>query len=474
MFASKKYTWIAFISGIVVILFYGLYRDKIELIYDSAWYCGIADGVIDAAGIHIEKFPKTFRGALLPIYLQFLNLSPLGIYTGWIITMAILGSSLFSVLLPGVITDEGINNCKRTIGCIVSIIIYIYVWGDLIVYPLSDFFAFFFIATSVYFAKRLINGHTMNLLEISFTAFLVGVSSYIAYNTRAAYLYGILILVLFVICCKIREKRYKETIVIAFACILGSFLIATPQCLINYNCEGVYSWRIYTENFDSSSSNNLQMQQVTWGIHFPRYETYVGAPEGYPSPGIYFKDATGDRIIECENISPDSFSIQKWFGIVLRHPLDMISIYTRHLINAMTPLWTELYIREINTNKIPVILLSFVIWFVCSVSILQRILSKNVNGKSMLLAGALYVPAALQIIGAVETRFFLPIYLLAYSYFALGVDYKKIWKDVKERGILYIVLFILILFMWICIISSTLASNVERTLLINDKFIYHK
>lgn len=66
---KKKYSFITFTIILVICIIYAFYRGMINPIYDSSYYCGIGDGVADKSGIHLNMFPQTFRGCLLPLYL---------------------------------------------------------------------------------------------------------------------------------------------------------------------------------------------------------------------------------------------------------------------------------------------------------------------------------------------------------------------------------------------------------------------
>lgn len=249
---------------------------------------------------------------------------------------------------------------------------------------------------------------------------------------------------------------------------LGIFVICVLQRLVNLNCEGAFSPRVYTENY-SSSASNLQMQQIVWGIQYPRYETYSGIDGDYSTPGVFFVDLAGQELVEKEMINENTFSIKKWVALLVHYPLDIMSIYTRHLINAMTPLWNRAYIEIINTNKIPIICISLLIWFVCTLEILRKCICKNINWMAIVLVMMTCIPAFMQIMGAVEIRFFLPVYILAYGYISIGVDYYGLLRWCRDKWLSIVLVFILVFSTWLAVSGSTLADNMERTLLINDK-----
>ena len=465
---DRRYSYIAFIIIFIFCCVYAVLRGPIVPIYDSSYYCTIANGVISKTGMHLNLFPKTFRGCLLPIFIQVLNKLPFGLDIGWKLIGSFVSSELFANILPRIITGNIINNAKKMIRSILLACIYIYLWGDFITYPLSDLIAFFFMAIGVLCCREILEEEKVNKSLKYSKFFIFGAVSYVAYNTRCTYLYGIVILTLMIVAVLFSKKKIKILLIGLITTVIGMFVISVPQCLVNINCEGVFSPKVYTENYNSDASN-LQMQQIVWGLNYPRYETYIGADSEYPSPGVFFVDQTGQKLVEKELISEDTFSFNKWVELVIHYPLDILSIYTRHLINAMTPLWNRVYIGNINTNKLPIICISLLIWFVCALEILRKCILKNINWITILLVTMTCIPAFMQIMGAVEIRFFLPAYIFAYGYVATGIDYSGLRKWCSNKWLSIILILVVVFNIWLTVISSTLANNVERTLLINDK-----
>lgn len=468
LFKKRKFSIIAFIIIFISCMLYAISRGHIKPIYDSSYYCVIGDGVINKSGIHLNLFPKTFRGCILPVFIQLLNVTPLGLDIGWKLIGSLASSLLFVGIIPRIISGNGINNAKELIGSVISSYIYIYIWGDFIAYPLSDMIAFFFMAIGVLCCRVILEDENANKPVRYWKYFIFGATSYVAYNTRCTYLYGIVLLILLIVVVLSYRRKFRNLIIGLIVMGIGIFVASVPQCFVNINCEDVFSPKIYTENYDSSASN-LQMQQIVWGLQYPRYETYIGAYSKYPAPGVFFVDQTGQTLVEKELITENTFSIKKWVELVVHYPLDILSIYTRHLINAMTPLWNRVYIENINTNKLPIIFISLLIWFICVLDILRKYMSKNINWIAILLVIMTCIPAFMQIMGAVEIRFFLPVYLLAYGYVATGVDYSGLRKWCSNKWLPILIILVIVLNIWLTAISSTLANNVKRTLLINDK-----
>lgn len=121
---NKRYSATAFIIIFITCVAYALLRGCIVPIYDSAYYCSIGDGVIDKSGIHFNLFPKTFRGCLLPIFIQLLKVMPFGFDIGWKLIASLVSSVLFVGIIPRIITGNGIDNAKKLISSVISPYIY--------------------------------------------------------------------------------------------------------------------------------------------------------------------------------------------------------------------------------------------------------------------------------------------------------------------------------------------------------------
>ena len=81
----------------------------------------------------------------------------------------------------------------------------------------------------------------------------------------------------------------------------------------------------------------------------------------------------------------------------------------------------------------------------------------------------LVLPSVLQLAGAPELRFFIPIYLLLYVYVVQLVDYKALFLYCKEHWFVISTLALIIICLWLTILGDVLSFNRERKLIINDR-----
>lgn len=181
------------------------------------------------------------------------------------------------------------------------------------------------------------------------------------------------------------------------------FIIALPQMYINGHYTGNYTPRVLTEQL-SGYSTSLEKTHIFLGLSASRYETYLGNPIDYPTPAVLFIDPIGQTLLAREGITLANFSYFSLLGLLIKYPLDVLGIYTRHLISLLTPVFQETYIFSIYKSKTFTIFLSIVLWIIGGVGFLTQ---KNEWDKKIgqLFVGLL-IPFFFQLFGQPEIRFF--------------------------------------------------------------------
>lgn len=417
--------------------------------YDAGYYWTTAD-LVFIDGFHLLNFPETFRGYFLPVLLSGIKLLFPGL-VGWNILSSLMIALLISYVLP-FIFGKSINSPLGLVRAIITGAVFLFFWGKFAAYPLSDLPATFFMCAGVALIKK--SCETENKYQRIICGYVCGAALYAAYNVRAIFLFGTVILIVGVIF--LYREKWKSLLPLFAACLLGACLIAIPQCVINHQYVGVFSPKVYTEAL-YGYSHDLQMQQVFWGLSVPRYETYIGDTAVYPNPGVNFTDPAGVAIISKEGLTVDNFSYFTFLKLCLKYPLDMLGIYTRHLISALTICFSSAYIQDFYEPKGILISLSIILWLLAGVALSAKILKREWNAKLLVYSAALVIPSGLQLLGAVEIRFALPIYLLTYSYIAQIVDWKETFVATKGyRGILILSLAIIFI-LWATVIGDILS-----------------
>lgn len=426
--------------------------------YDAWWYWNIASPVTESGHFDLMAFPETFRGYFFPMLLLLFQ----ELHLNWNPLINGMMAATFAFSLPYLLQGKRIATFSSALRIALAYAAFLCVWGDFLQSPLSDIpAAAMMIAGSALIRSLLCSkSHVQTALR----AFCAGVCLYAAYNTRAVFLYGICILLVLLV---VTFRRDWKKLSISLTCLaVGIALIALPQCLINYQYIGSFNPKVYTEQLYDYSSD-LQLNQVLWGISIPKYETYIGAPSGYPNAGVRFIDPIGTEIIAREGISIDTFSYGLLLKLGMKYPMDFVGLYVKHLLVGMTPTWKNPYISDVHTQKGLLITVSIVIWLIAGLNVLENCRKKRWSS-AVWYCIAVALPSLLQMVGAVEVRFLAPLYLMVYYYVFAGIDYAALWEGIRDRVFSILVVMLVIFAMWTSIIGSVLSMNTEMTFLIHD------
>lgn len=459
--SKEKYSH-AYRILLVVILFIGLnLYSKIvavgdqQYMYDSYYYWIVGDVLWDGFRFDITAFPETFRGCWLCIILSFFKLIIPGPWAWRILANAMIALE-FVCILPFLFDKR--KGIYKYIGIVASLFLYVYFFGNAMQYPISDFPALFFMSVGLCLLK-LANGCEKNKL----IWFAAGMTLYITYNIRVVYLYGIVVAVIYYV---FKKKRNRISVILMlFIILFGAGLAATPQMLINYKYIDEFTPIVQTSEYNEYE-RSLETQQIIWGISNDRAEGYIGDKTLYPSELLAYLDVAGNEIVARENVANKSFPIGTYLKLWISYPLDLIALYTRHIISLSIPLYRDVYIKDLMVNKSGTICVSLLILMICWLDIMRKWSIKqlvlNINTIS------LCVPCFLEAAGAPEIRFFLPIYVMLYWTVGSEIDYKE-WAKWCYNHKALVLTTIVAAILALTIISSILGNCDGKVLLINDK-----
>ncbi len=462
---EKRYAIVAFIMCCIILLVYATVKNINTYYWDSEYYFGIADSVLSSGSFRITDFPDTYRGYLLPVLILLFKSMFRGVW-GWRILISVILSAGMSFVFPYILDDKGIDTFAKLMRLIPVMVAVIFFWGDFLQYPLSDIPSIIFLGAGTALLISLIRKNELSILSSVIRSLSAGIMMYAAYNTRAAFLYGILpVLVIFVF---FMRKIPVKTIICLLCMLIGISSVALPQCLINRKYLGRFTPSIntnkYTEEF-YDYSQDLMTQQVYWGLLYDRFEGYIGDLNEFPDNAVYYDDHVGASIIEQEGLDETIFKLSDFFRLYVKYPVDMTGIYIRHLVSLMTPVYNEQYITDMYGSKALTVGVSMIIWLLTGISICNTIARKNLTCSALWVI-ALIIPSLLQLLGAPEIRFFIPLYLLAYTYVFVMIDYRSLYSDIKERIWGVVIVSGIVALLWLAIIGDIMSNCNSRTILV--------
>lgn len=480
-----KWNWICFFSVLFIVFSFQQIKNINEYYCDSVYYSGIAETIVgdgenhdeayyNEAGngilkINLLNYPETFRGYFWPTVIGLTRGACIVLfkngYLGWRIIASFMMAIILAFALPGVFNKKWltIRDWFRLMLMLIVVLIY---WGDFLSFPLSDMAAFGFMCCGCALQRYILENERIRLVKKILIMTLIGALFYASYNTRVAYLYGIVIAVIIFVVLLVKKKSNSMSAVVFL--VVGAILVALPQMAINHKYTGSYTPRVITEQY-TGYQRGLEWQQIYWGLSQSRYETYIGDEGDYPTAKVNFYDAVGKEILEREGVQVEDFGVIDYFKLVAKYPLDFCGIYVRHLISLMTPTFKDVYIRDIHVNKGVFSSIAIVMWILAYGLMIDTIKhKKGLKNITTYLNVAMMLPGVLQCFGSVELRFFLGVYMIMYFYVFCMADYQVVKNCFVKKRLDVLLICIIVFILWITVWGNTLAQNEVYTMLIHD------
>ncbi|MBI5965117.1 MAG: hypothetical protein HY863_16690 [Chloroflexi bacterium] len=417
--------WTAFIIVFGIMLWFNLHRSHFEFYYDTAEYWNSLAKAFDdpvTGRFSLLNYNSPLRGYLLPLILNvIIKLSAFLGMRGLIlleITQAFVFSFLIAVLIPYVL--KKLFKSKPNLWQILMFgLLVIFFWRGYFFYPLSDFWALSFFVFGIY----LFLGCESNRWALFWAGAFFGGAAVI----RPTYLTTLIFLLLWSAYYFSRHQNHVKRQIFAneLVLIIGLAFVFLPQILINKVHYGILSPLPQTQFSDEEyyDGNNLYLVQLSFGIQVQRYETFVGLESDYKSAAVFYMDQHGRNILVQAGYDPSSYfypnpKILSWSEYILltiRHPLDFLIIYVRHIFNGLDVVYTTPYIYNLHSNTSYIRLLNYSLLFLTVLYIGRRVKNFSVLSCQFLLLLIFVLPSILSIPTAIETRFLLSFHFISYS-----------------------------------------------------------
>lgn len=417
-----------------ICFFYHIFR-KIEFyVCDAEQYMSLAKSFWNDKGFSLMNYPLALRGISFPLmtavfYFFCIHLNLDSIWAWRTFSSVIM--AVFIYIFPYFITQKTsseISGIRKKRLLLLALILSF--WRGLLLYPLSDFVSAFFLVAGMTLMLGKYGEGPWKYLR----CFLAAVCLYTAYNTRTIYLFPTVVFFAGWLCINKEAPKKKAARVLVFFC--GIFAAALPQIIINYHWRGIISPMVLTEY--GGSPNGLFSWQMGMGLKYTQYETYIGDFQVFPIAPMVFPDAAGTMLLNEAGLTEATISIKDIIRLFFRYPLDMTGVYMRHLINMLNPLWGEVYMRDLYGPKLHLTLINYfmmVIGFTYARTIklpgnVWQMFRDELWRKKFLVYVTMLVPCLLILPGAVELRFFFPMYVLFYGFLLFEMG----WDGMKQAG----------------------------------------
>ena len=297
------------------------------------------------------------------------------------------------------------------------------VYPGLLIFPLSDFPAVFLLVVSCFLAK----GSSHTLLNAAFA----GIVWYLAYNTRTIYLVTLPGIVLLMLLSgdgsTVSSRGLKMSLF-----IVGAAFASIPQIVANLHENNGPSPAVMAQ----AGSRPLMVAQLFWGLPVQKFETATD-PASVKSIPVSYIDPAGVKLRSAVD-SQGTATLGDYTRMAINHPLVVGRLYLRHILNGLNVTDHFVYTPLIAKRSPFSTVLSFTILFLGAFSFSC---GKRPSTR-WCLAGLLLLPVVAIVPGAVETRFFLPVFLLAAAAIATHSRWSESVSGSKRKlwlGAAYIV-----------------------------------
>ena len=379
--------WSFFVVSVVLLSLHQ-YMDITVYKFDDSVYWNLA------APSLLFNFPNIMRGYVYPALLMPLHVLSDALGDANKLPFRIGTTVVYAYVLTGPIANFFLR-CyggtltfgRRTVFAMSSITIF----PGLFIFPLSDAPAALLMVTACLLAKRAGARHGWIFL------LLAGMCAGAAYNTRTLYLFPVLALVVVCPALYLATAAPLRRMMAPALILAGAFVVAVPQLMINKRVHNVATPMVVAHQ----EGRSIMPLQLFWGITVQRYETTRRDDEERASR--YYVDPAG---IALRDTYPNGFGEP---SIRAQNPIHFLGTYGRHLVNGVDVKDGLVYMSERPGGRNLSSLICCTLLYMASVVAMAR---GGFRWRELVELSPLLVAVLAVLPGAIETRFFFPLYLM--------------------------------------------------------------
>jgi hypothetical protein len=392
---------VAFAGALLV----GLLQGVRPFYADATGYWSLAESFTRSGHFSLLDFESPVRGYVLPLVAYGLKEFAGGTFEGestaatsfnvliFALIGAVLAPRLAEIAWPG--ARWGF---LRRLALTALLLVF---WSGDLNYPLTDF-----------------PGLAMALLALVAVSrpdspgwmLLAGIAAGATLNLRPAYLPLVLMLAVVVALTWFDQRAGKHASAARRALctgllIVGFVLVSLPQSLSAHRF-------FNTWNPIPGSSTPLTEEVLTRGMYAQRWDSFEQPPV-IPN-AIAYGDESGRKLLDQQPGQTIKSSSQ-YVNLVLSHPTVMVPLLIRHVINGLDTRYSTIYVEHrASGGHIWLRIAGFLLVFLALVRLLWPTARRSLGRIRWRYLIALALACATSVPSAIETRYMLPIELLAY------------------------------------------------------------
>jgi hypothetical protein len=385
---------VAFVVGTVGFLIGTMSQAPKLFYYDSGVYWGLGTTFSFHGHFSLLNFNSPLRGYLLPLVDRGLHgiaaLLTLNDSTPAKVFNCLIFALIATVLLPALAQTVWPTQRWGVARRLVLAAVLGILWGGYLAFPLSDFPAA---------AAALLALIAVARPDRVTPMLVAGIACGAAIDMRPAYILLPLAMLLLLARSWWQDRRgaRRGVLVRRAACLLaalfGFALVTTPQVLATHHHGGGWA-------FIPGSQAHLSNLQYSEGMHLQLYDTYVGV--GEPAAQMSYVDPTGTRLLQRNGTYIHSTA--QYAKLILHHPLTMLGIFARHVINGVDQRYNTPYVEHVPPEQ-PLRLLSFAFVFFALVRLCWGAARDSLGPARWRYIAAVLISDATAVASAMEPRF---------------------------------------------------------------------
>jgi hypothetical protein len=422
----------------------------------------LSDTFIINGQFSLFNFQNSLRSFLLPLLLWIPRLFSMLIredaVTSFRIFSAFLSALTTAILFPLFFEEVFIIRTKPLSRLLFAGLITFFWFGHLS-YPLSDFPALTFFVMGIVLCIKAFKFQSSIWLTggmALMAGILLGGTPLLRLNYQYSFHF---FLVFALIKLMIRKISLRNKLVLGGLLIIGISIPLSIQTSINKIHYDVYSPYPLAKMSPELNSVSVYLYALYYGLNLQRAD--FGGEVGADS--VLIPETQGQVILTKHKIQTlDGFTMSKYLKLVICHPLDFMAIYARHLFNGIDIVYPSTYIPDIFRHQMFYRFFNYTFWFLSLSLIWRRGIQFNQDKEKLFILFIVILPALLTIPGVIETRYFLPAYILMYACISFWFcSNKEYFRDLLafQTVIAYVC------FMMICYAFSSLLFSMKGIIL---------
>lgn len=411
-FNRRSHSGLIFSCALCIIYAYAMFE------YSNVYTGTDAIENINVATNFFGKFPYTsyveYRGYLWFVILWFISRISAVFSLSFYYTYTIYGCILFAltvvVLLPKIITVIS-KKPSRSLNQIALLPLLLYLFGKQFFCPIPDTTPFVLLLCSLYFMFLDIS----NKKNIIVAAVLLGSACLIRSNYYLSVI-SILLGILFYRSCNFKRK---------FVCCI---LFLCPVVILTAT----------NKAFIERSNVPLNNTYLTQAILFNGMNVQKTSP-------FEIADVRGSTILKQSQIGNASeMNPQKYFNLILKYPVDFLTMYSIRLFNGLDIKYSQVYAYEAFSDakgRVMFSLINYIFLFYGFAYLFYWFNKDSVREeiKFFALLSSLFLPSLSMVVSFVETRYFLPMSVFILSYGCMSLNFDALKKGMLIKLVLFVI-----------------------------------